>query len=108
MVDDNDEDGQYWRFYSIWLIFRYIHTLTFLYTPSSLNDEGISMTDMEQLNDTHDDDEEEAMGKQDEARGSANIWNLNFEPMCVCVQVEAVGRHLPVLQSCHVRCVCTF
>jgi|TARA_B110000091_G_C13505478_1_gene346132 hypothetical protein len=38
-----------------------------------LNDEGISMTDMEQLNDTHDDDEEEAMGKQDEARGSANI-----------------------------------
>ena len=50
----------------------YIHTLTFLYTPSNLNEEGISMSDMEQLNDTGD-NKEEAMGKQDETRGSASI-----------------------------------
>ena len=37
----------------------YIHTLTFLYTPSNLSDEGISMTDMEQLNDVHDDGSDE-------------------------------------------------
>ena len=47
-------------------------------------------------------------GRSDgETRRSA--WfskHLNFDTN-VCVQLEAVGRHLPVLQSCHVHAVCT-
>ena len=35
----------------------YVHTLTFLYYPSNLSEEGISMTDMEQLNDEEEGEE---------------------------------------------------
>jgi hypothetical protein len=47
----------------------YIHTLTYLYAPSNINISGISMTDMEQLNDVDDDDN----GNEIRQGGEANI-----------------------------------
>ena len=69
----------YWEYIFIFSLFLalfnlYVHTLTFLYYPSNLSEEGISMTDMEQLNDEEEGEENVERDGGESGFDSASIW----------------------------------